>query len=522
MAEYNAPVPQVDPVLIEINRLFDEMVFCVNQRREAVLFMYNDLSQDIASRPIDRARRELELTVLRAENENTIRMNPNHYFQKDLLSDIDLQLAEIRTPQPDTRVVFRSQFVPLYKLIAELGEVLEEEIPVVPGYSDTTPVITVPDYPDTKPVITVPDYPDTKPVLNVPDYPDTTPVITVPDYSDTTPFITVPDYPDTTPVITVPDYPDTTPVITVPDYPDTKPVLNVPDYPDTTPFITVPDYSHMRPVVTVGKRGKAPGKLHHPYAVAIDLNRIFVAEGYKGKDESHARVSVFSQRGEFLASFSHQDMIWPWGIAIHGDNLYVSDHEAHSIFHFKTDTNFPLISKVGTRGRLVGKFNHPRNLAVSNNGDVYVADGGNNRVQIFTSSLLYLRNLTQQRIQIPEDIKLTADEVYVLCGGNPCLHVFSHAGEKLRSLISQGNKQMQVYYPLFFCLDSAENIIISDCLSHRIQIFTKEGYLITTIGEEGQQAGMLYLPRGIALTKELSLVVVSENDNFGIQIFSCL
>ena len=459
MAEYNAPVPQVDPVLIEINRLFDEMVFCVNQRRDAVLFMYNDLSQDIASRPVDLARREQQLTALRADTENTIRMNPNHYFQKDLLSDIDLQLAEIRTPQPDTRVVFRSQFVPLYKLIAELGEVLEEEMPAVP------------------------------------------------------------DYPDTTPVITVPDYPDTTPVITVPDYPDTTPVITVPDYSDTTPVITVPDYSHMRPVVTVGKRGKAPGELYDPKAVAIDCNnRIFVAED---SSQSHARISAFSQRGEFLASFSHQDMIRPWGVAIHGDNLYVSDIIAHSIFHFKTDTNFPLVARVGTKGRRVGEFNHPRTLAVSNNGDVYVADYNNNRVQIFSSSLLYPRNLTQQRIKQPRDIKLTADEVYVLSHENPCLHVFSHAGEKLRSLLSNGY-QMQVDYPSCFCLDSAENIIISNWLSNTIQIFTKEGNLITTIGEEGQQAGMLYSPTGIALTKELSLVVVSENENFSLQIFSCL
>ena len=531
MAEYNAPVPQVDPVFIEINRLFDEMVFCVNQRRDAVLFMYNDLSQDIASRPVDLARREQQLTALRADTENTIRMNPNHYFQKDLLSDIDLQLAEIRTPQPDTRVVFRSQFVPLYKLIAELGEVLEEEMPAVPDYPDTTPVITVPDYPDTKPVITVPDYPDTtpvitvpdysdtKPVITVPDYPDTKPVITVPDYSDTKPVITVPDYPDTKPVITVPDYPDTTPVITVPDYPDTTPVITVPDYSDTTPVITVPDYSHMRPVVTVGKRGKAPGELYDPKAVAIDCNnRIFVAED---SSQSHARISAFSQRGEFLASFSHQDMIRPWGVAIHGDNLYVSDIIAHSIFHFKTDTNFPLVARVGTKGRRVGEFNHPRNLAVSNNGDVYVADYNNNRVHIFSSSLLYPRNLTQQRIKQPRDIKLTADEVYVLSHENPCLHVFSHAGEKLRSLLSNGY-QMQVDYPSCFCLDSAENIIISNWLSNRIQIFTKEGNHITTIGEEGQQAGMLYSPTGIALTKELSLVVVSENENFSLQIFSCL
>ena len=160
MAESNAPLPQVDPVLIEINRLFDEMVFCVNQRREAVLFMYNDLSQDIAWRPLVRERREQELTALRATTENTIRMNPNHYFQKDLLSDIDLQLAEIRTPHPDTRVVFRSQFVSLCKLIAELGEVLEEEMPAVPDYPDTTPVITVTDYSDTTPVINVPNYSD--------------------------------------------------------------------------------------------------------------------------------------------------------------------------------------------------------------------------------------------------------------------------------------------------------------------------------------------------------------------------
>ena len=480
MAESNAPVPQVDPVLIEINRLFDEMVFCVNQRREAILFMYNDLSQDIAWRPLVRARREQELTALRATTENTIRMNPNHYFQKDILSDIDLQLAEIRTPQPDTRVVFRSQFVSLYKLITELGEVLEEEIPAVPDYSGSKPVITVPDYPDTKPVITVPDYPDTKPVITVPDYPEEE-MPAVPDYSDMIPVITVPDYSDMIPVITVPDYPD------------------------------------MRPVVAVGERGIAPGELYNPKAVAVDSNdRIFVAEG--NSSQSHARISIFSQRGEFLGSFSHQDMMEPWGVAIHGDNLYVSDYEAHSIFHFKTDTDFPLVARVGTKERIIGEFNHPRNLAVSNNGDVYVTDYNNNRVQILNSSL-HLRSLTEQLIKSPCDIKLTADEVYVLCRDNPCVQVFSHAGERLRCLLSSGYL-MQVAHPDFFCLDAAENIIISDYSAHRIKIFSKEGNLIKTVGEEGHQPGMFYNPTGIALTKELNLVVVSNNKKCTFHIFS--
>ena len=80
---------------------------------------------------------------------------------------------------------------------------------------------------------------------------------------------------------------------------------------------------------------------------------------------------------------------------------------------------------------------------------------------------------------------------------------------------------MQVTGPAFFCLDAAENIIISDYSAHIIQIFSKEGNLINTIGEFGHQPGMLYLPTGLALTKELSLVVVSHNDNFNLQIFSC-
>ena len=65
-----------------------------------------------------------------------------------------------------------------------------------------------------------------------------------------------------------------------------------------------------------------------------------------------------------------------------------------------------------------------------------------------------------------------------------------------------------------------ENIIISDNSAHRIQIFSKEGNFIQTIGETGYQPGMLYYPTGIALTEQLSLVVVSYNLNFTLQVFS--
>ena len=410
MAAYNAPVPDVDPVEISIHRLFNQMVFCVNQRREAVLTEYRDLRNEVASRPQTRVKEEKELIRMKTDTELNLQMNKFQELQQQMLAGIEQKLAEVRKPQPDTRVVFRSQSAPLEQLIAELGEVLEEEV------------------------------------------------------------------------------------------------------------MTIPNYLSMRPVVTVGKAGKAPGELYSPRGVAIDSNnRIFIAEG----DGSHKRISVFSEKGRYLISFTHQDFRWLHGITIHGDNLYVTDAKVHEIFQFKIETDFPLVAKQGTEGSQIGEFNLPTNLAVSTHGEVYVTDYYNNRVQVLNSSFQHLRSLTEQLIKHPLDIKLTADEVYVLCWDNPCVQVFSHAGERLRSLVSWG-EQMQVSSPWFFCLDAERNIIISDCGTHQIKIFSKEGNHIRTIGEEGHQPGMFYYPRGLALTKDLSLVVVSCSDNFRIQIFSCL
>ena len=377
----------------------------------ALITSYQEAQNDRIARPAMRARKIEELLKLKESTERDLQSNELNELQNRVLAQIEVELEKAREPQPDTRIVFRSESVPLEQLMADLGEVLEEEVPPVPNYLT------------------------------------------------------------------------------------------------------------MRPVVAVGKWGTASGELYYPNAVAVDSNnRIFVAEGYA--PESHARISVFSERGDFLTSFAPQDMRQPYGLAIHGDYLYVTDAWLHAIFQFKMEPQFSLVTKQGKEGSQIGEFNCPLNLTVSTNGDVYVADCWNSRVQILNNSLQHIRTLTEQLIRIPCDIKLTADEVYVLCDEDPCVLVFSHAGERLRSLVSGGGVQMRVTNPYCFCLDAAENIIIGDRLASRIRIFSKEGNLINTIGEEGQQPGSLYLPAGLALTKQLSLVAVFINDNFTLQIFT--
>ena len=237
--------------------------------------------------------------------------------------------------------------------------------------------------------------------------------------------------------------------------------------------VIVPDYQNMKSVVAVAKRGDAPGQLFFPQAIAFDSeNRIFVAEGFV--HAKHSRISIFSEKGEFLDSLKHPDLHCAHGLAIHGDNLYITDYASYAIFHFKIAKDFPLISKHDTERASTDTFSY--SITVSITGDLYFANYCIKKVEILNSSLDHLRYLTEEPIQRPMDIKLTVNEVYVLCNDNPCVHVFSHAGEKLRSLISQGD-QMQVTGPWLFCLDAAENIIISDFFAHNVKVFTKEGTL---------------------------------------------
>ena len=282
------------------------------------------------------------------------------------------------------------------------------------------------------------------------------------------------------------------------------------------------NFSHL---IACVNHGRAPGELCYPNGVAIDAkkNQIYVTEGfysYEGFPNNISRVSIFSETGEFLNTFSHPDMKWPYGVAVHGDNIYVTDKFEHILFHFKVGADFLQVAKLGSRGSGIGQFDEPRQLAVSTNGDVFVADFCNDRIQILDSDLHYQRYLSHHSLIGPRDVKLTEHEVYILCQTSPCVKVFSYPGGLLRSLIPRGDVRMQVIHPSFFCLDADSNLILCGWTSHQIKIFSKKGTLLHTLGNHGHEVGMFNSPQGIALIDHQKLVIVSENKNCRLQIFS--
>jgi len=123
-----------------------------------------------------------------------------------------------------------------------------------------------------------------------------------------------------------------------------------------------------------GSRGTAPGQFNLVHSVAVDANRVYVA------DRSNDRIQVFDHDGKFLD-------LWP-GTARVTRVLTTEDKRvcvsATQYGRFACyDLNGKLMSQWGALGSAPGVTDNAHQIDVDNEGNFYVADANNNRVQKF-------------------------------------------------------------------------------------------------------------------------------------------
>ena len=112
------------------------------------------------------------------------------------------------------------------------------------------------------------------------------------------------------------------------------------------------------------------------------------------------------------------------------------------------------------------------------------------------------------------DLKVTASLFVVLFNSSE-IQTFSREGNLIRIIASRG----QLMVPYCLCLDRQSNIIVSDTFAHNVKVFSPEGDLIATIGQEGTEPGEFKSPSGIDVDKDGRIVVVDRKDNHMLQFF---
>jgi len=124
-----------------------------------------------------------------------------------------------------------------------------------------------------------------------------------------------------------------------------------------------------------GGKGSKEGKLNFPCGVSVYKGSVYVA------DSENKRISVFQRNGQFCHIIGKDQLDAPHDVVVTNNNrLFVADYGRHCICTFTIEGN--LINNFGTKGSSRKELCNPRGLTVDANGFILVTDK-NCRVTIF-------------------------------------------------------------------------------------------------------------------------------------------
>lgn len=219
----------------------------------------------------------------------------------------------------------------------------------------------------------------------------------------------------------------------------------------------------------------------------------------------------------------------PTGIAIDKDgNLYVADTDNHSIQKFDKDGRF--LARWGDEpSPEEGKFYYPRGLTIDPQGDLYVADSGNNRVQKFDAEGNLMdawgkfgfawRGAEMGQFDVPWGVTTDQDgNLYVSDTSNARIQKFQPNGSPITQWGRDGSYDGAFFYPRGIAVDFVGNIFVADEGNNRVQKFDPRGNFLMKWGKEGSGPGQFKSPWGIACDA-LGNVYVVDSGNHRIQKF---
>ena len=269
--------------------------------------------------------------------------------------------------------------------------------------------------------------------------------------------------------------------------------------------------------------GSADGQLLNATTLVFDASdNLWICDSGTGTN----RVQKFSSSGTYISKFGtngtgNGQFQSPYGLVFDSSgNIFVGDHLNHRIQKF--DSNGTYISQFGSNGTGTGQFDRPNGIALDSTGNIFVVENYNHRVQKFNSSGVYQSKIgalitssssANGSFNTPSDVAMfpSNGNVYVVDTGNNRIQKFNSSLTWVWSVGSTGSGNSQFNTPRRLAIDASENIYVTDAVNHCVKKFDSSGSFLLKFGTNGTGTGQFTTPYGIAVDSAFNVFVTDNN-----------
>lgn len=230
------------------------------------------------------------------------------------------------------------------------------------------------------------------------------------------------------------------------------------------------------------------------------------------------RVLVYDKTGKIVRQWEmpQYDAGKPEGIwEMLDGRVAVADTHYHRVVIFKADGTVD--SMFGTRGREQGQFVFPVSIAQDPNGFLYVGEyGDKQRVQKFKPDGTWVAEFGQHgenegEFQRPSGMAWHNGEVYVVDAFNNRLQVFSDDG-KFRRVVSLPDKSDPLQYPYDMRVTKDNRIYVIENKSARLTVLRPDGTIEGRYGAPGRGLDQFYQPWDLTVLSD-GRVLIADTGN---------
>lgn len=235
-------------------------------------------------------------------------------------------------------------------------------------------------------------------------------------------------------------------------------------------------------LLTVGSAGTNPGQFQSAIeGVTVDaIGRIYVCESWISK------ISIFESNGSYVTSLQS-------GATIIDFNNKVFSLTVRNKFVSILSSDLVESKKIGGSDiySQPGNLYQHTSLAFDSDNNIYVADAGNGRVQVFNAQGEFVRafgsfGAANNQFIFLRSIALDRnDQVYILDSDK--VKVFSKNGDFIRTFGTSGSGAGQFSQARGIKVDVNGRIYVADTQNNRVQIFSNEGNFIRSIAFDGNK-----------------------------------